>query len=192
MTVVGIGVWVLVLKAIPILREAKEEKPPPPVPAHESRDFNYRLILPQGPWIQDSQVRLQLKANLLAMRRTNPAAWFALAARNYKTRMPRDPEVIEEAVSRLNGYFKSLEWESGSDGTLAGRRALRVVFHGQAGDSTMEGECYILTCNGMAYWFTTWAPLRTNSQLTEEFRKIREGFSLLKEREGWSEKRKKE
>src|SRR5258708_7318141 len=124
MTVVGIGVWVLVLKAIPILREAKEEKPPPPGPPHESRDFNYRLILPQGPWIQDSQVRLQLKANLLAMRRTNPAAWFALAAQHYKNRIPPDSEVIEEAVSRLNGYFKSLEWESGSDGTLAGRRAL--------------------------------------------------------------------
>jgi hypothetical protein len=92
--------------------------------------------------------------------------------------------VIEEAVRRLNGYFKNLEWESGSDGTLAGRRALRVVFHGQAADSTMEGECYILTGNGMAYWFTTWAPLRNNSQLTEEFRKIREGLSLLKEREG--------
>ncbi len=183
MAVVGIGIWVLVLKAIPILREKEEEKRPPPVSAHESREFNFRLILPKSPWTQDDQIRIHLKANILAMRRTNPTGGFALAARDYKTRNPRDSEGIEEAVSRLNGYFKNLEWEPANEGTLAGRKALRIVFQGSAGGSTMEGECYILTYKGIAYWFTTWAPLREGPQLGEEFSNIRDGFSLLKERE---------
>jgi hypothetical protein len=189
MSVVGIGIWVLVVKAIPILREKKQEKRPPPVSAHESREFNFRLILPKSPWTQDDQIRIHLKANILAMRRTNPTAGFALAARDYKTRSPRDSEVIEEAVSRLNGYFKNPEWEPANEGTLAGRKALRIVFQGSAGGSTMEGECCILIYKGIAYWFTTWALLGEGPQLGEEFNKIRDGFSLLKERESSIEKR---
>jgi hypothetical protein len=190
MALVGMGVWVLVVKAIPILREKEKEKAPLPVSAHESRDFNYRLILPKSPWDQDTQVRIGLKANLLAMRRTNPTGWFALAARDYKTRNPRDTEAFDEAVSRLDGYFKNLEWEPATDGTLAGRKAGRLIFQGSADGSTMEGECYILIYRGIAYWFITWAPLTDAPQLKEEFRQIREGFSLLKEREGWTEKAK--
>jgi hypothetical protein len=190
MALVGIGIWVLVVKAIPILREKEKEKPPPPVSAHESRDFNYRLIIPKSPWDQDNQVRIALKANLLAMRRTNPTGWFALAARDYKTRNPRDTEAFDEAVSRLDGYFKNLEWEPATEGTLAGRKAQQLIFQGSADGSTMEGECYILIYRGIAYWFITWAPLADARQLKEEFRQIRQGFSLLKEREGWTEKAK--
>src|SRR5260370_24570734 len=127
MSVVGIGIWVLVVKAIPILHEKAEEKRPPPVSSHESREFNFRLILPKSPWTQDDQIRIHLKANILAMRRTNPTAGFALAARDYKTRSPRDSEVIEEAVSRLNGYFKNPEWEPANEGTLACRQALPIA-----------------------------------------------------------------
>jgi hypothetical protein len=184
MTVVGVGVWQLVLKAIPILSEKGEEKSAPPVSAHESQEFNYRLVIPKSPWTQDNEVRLQLKANVLVMRRTEPTAWFALAARDYKTRVPRDSEVLEEAVSRLSGYFKNLEWEQAAGDTLAGRKALRLIFQGNVGDSTMNGECLILIYQGIAYWFTTWAPFGEIPQVANEFRQIREGFSLVNEREG--------
>ena len=188
MALVGMGIWVLVVKAIPILREKEKEKPPPLPFAHESPEFNYRLVVPKSPWDQDSQVRIALKANLLTMRRTNPTGWFALAARDYKTRNPRDTEAFDEAVSRLDGYLKNLEWEPATEGMLAGRKAQQLIFRGSADGSTMEGECYILIYRGIAYWFITWAPLADARQLKEDFRQIREGFSLLKEREGWTEK----
>src|SRR5262249_38284533 len=91
---------------------------------HESSQFNYRFALPGEPWQSDDATRVAIKANLLVLRRSNPDAWVALAAREYKGRMPRDGENVEEAVRRLRGYFnESLEYESAGDAQLADRPA---------------------------------------------------------------------
>src|SRR5207245_9953055 len=97
------------IKGFPVLEPPGGQKAPSAVPPHESREFNYRFVFPGGSWKQDNEARVHVKANLLAMRRTNPDAWFALAARDFKTRTPDKNEVIKEEEKRLAGYFQQFE-----------------------------------------------------------------------------------
>src|SRR5262249_52396524 len=55
----------------------------------------------------------------------------------------------------------------------------------------MTGECLRLADQGIGYWFLTWAPTEAHDAVAEEWASARKGFSLLKEREGWSEKQAK-
>jgi len=169
------------IKGFPVLEPPGGHEAPSAVPPHESREFNYRFIFPGGSWKQDNEARVHVKANLLAMRRTNPDAWFALAARDFKTRTPDKNEATTEAVKRLEGYFHGLEWDPAPDSSLAGQPAFVVNFQGKVGPTLMRGECYILTRGNMTYWFTTWCAAKDVASLTPEWPKIREGFSLLSE-----------
>src|SRR5260370_33059809 len=85
------------IKGFPVLEPPGGHEAPSAVPPHESREFNYRFIFPGGSWKQVKEARVHVKANLLAMRRTNPDAWLALAARDFKTRTPDKNEVTQEA-----------------------------------------------------------------------------------------------
>ena len=167
----------------PTLEVPRTHEPRAVVPSHESKEFNYRFIFPDRVWKKDDQARLHVKANCLAMRRTNPDAWFALAARDFKTRTPEKEELVKEAVQRLGGYFKQFEWDPAPDSSLAGQPAWTLKFQGQADNTLMRGECYIIVHKTTAYWFTTWCAVKDAPSLAVEWPKIREGFSLLEFRE---------
>jgi hypothetical protein len=169
------------IKGFPVLEPPGGHEPPTAAPSHESREFNYRFVFPESAWKQDNQARVHVKANLLAMRRTNPDAWFALAARDFKNRTPNKSEVIDEALKRLGGYFQNFEWDPGPDSSLSGQPTWVVNFQGKVDNTLMKGECYILTHQNMTYWFTTWCPAKDAPALASEWAKIREGFSLLPE-----------
>jgi hypothetical protein len=128
-------------------------------------------------------------ATLLTMRRTDPNGWLALAARDYKTRTPRDAEVIDETVGQLGEFFKNFEWSLKEDGELAGRRAQRLSFQGSVNHVLMRGECAVLTAEGFAYWFVTWGPAEFEKPSQREFAALPQGFRLEKDREGWAEQR---
>jgi hypothetical protein len=181
---VGLGIWI-----VPKLRQLLEQDEGPTGQLHTSREYNYSFLVPGKPWKQDDSLRVPLKANLLTMRRTDPNAWLALAAQDYKTRTPRDAEMLDEAVRRLGGYFKNFEWEQQGDVQVGNQRAQWLVFHGDVNDIHMSGQCYVLVHQGIAYWITTWAPAEYADMVAKDFNEIRERFTVLKEREGWTEKR---
>jgi hypothetical protein len=147
---------------------------------------------PGGEWKEDKAVKIGVNANLLALRRTDPNVWLTLTAQDYETRMPRDAEIVDEAVRRLQGYFKNLEWELKPDDQMADQRAVHFGFQGEVNHVVMTGDCYLLADKGIAYWLTTWGPRGTSPSAElarEELAEARKGFQLLRERDGWTEKR---
>jgi len=173
----------LAIKGFPVLEKPGGKEPPAATQIHESKEFKYRFVFPDSAWKQDNTTRLHIKANCLAMRRTNPSAWFGLAAREFRTRTPYKQEVTDEAVKRLEGYFKELEWDHAPDGFLAQQPAWIFVFQGKVDNTLMKGECQILSHNNTVFWFTTWCAAQDAGALASEWPKIREGFSLLDSRE---------
>ena len=167
------------LYGFPSLEKPGGKEPPRAASVHESKEFNYRFVFPDSAWKQDNPTRMNVKANLLAMKRTNPNGWFSLAGRAYKNSAPEKNEVITEAVKRLEGYFQELEWDPAPDGFLAQRLARVVVFQGKADHTLMKGECYILSHKNIVYWFITWCPMRDGPAMASEWPKIRDGFSLI-------------
>jgi hypothetical protein len=180
--IAGLAVY-FAIEGFPVLEPPGGHPTHTALPSHESRQFNYRFVFPDAAWKQDNQARVHVKANLLAMRRTDPDAWFALAARDFKTRTPSKTEVIDEAVKRLEGHLRQFEWDPAPDGSLAGLPAWVVKFQGKVDNAIMKGECYILSRHTITYWFTSWCPAKDANAMASEWPKIREGFSLLQTKE---------
>ncbi len=157
-------------------------------PAVKSPTANFRFRLPGGSWEQVRDVEHQFGVNL-ALRRTEPNAWLALLYRDYKDRMPRDDEVLGAATARLRAYFPVLEWEQRDEDVLGGRPAQRIIFQGESKSVPVSGECVMTAHGGIAYWFFTWTPSGGDlAAAQEEWAALRQGFALLKERDGWSGK----
>ncbi len=157
----------------------------------EFPQFNCRFLKPGLPWDkEDGKIKRGLEA-VLVMHRTGPQAWLALLAKDYKDHTPRDSTVRDEATRCLGGYFHkdSLEWEQAEDSELAGQRAQRLLFRGEADNEAMRGECWILAHQGIAYWLLTWAPANVMETAGEEFADLRQRFALLNNRQDWTEKR---
>jgi hypothetical protein len=182
----GVAGWLARGLLFPANETADSE--PSPGGAYESRMYNYRFQYPPAPWKLDRPTGLGLHTNM-AFRRTDPNAWLAILTADFKTRTPTDAEMVDEGVRRLKAYFKnSLEWEQKPDGELAGLRAQRLEFVGQANSVDVSGEVYLLAYNGVGYWFATWAPTESKDALADTWDAIRGGLALGKEREGWAVK----
>jgi hypothetical protein len=164
------------------------------VPPLQSAALNFHFRTPRAPWAQDKGVERELGANF-AMRRSDPNAWFALAARDYKDRTPRDDEMLREAVARLRKLFKKgVEWEQRDEDSFADLPAQRLVFTAEnANNVPVSGECLMTAHRGVAYWFFGWTPSTADpsvlAAVQQEWGDVRQGFALLKEREGWVGKR---
>jgi hypothetical protein len=94
-------------------------------------------------------------------------------------------------MRRLRGYFQTWEWENAEEVVLAGKPAHRFKFQGEVDNVLMSGECVMLAYRGYAYWLVTWAPKTEVEAAAGEWAALREGFSLLNQREGWTEKQPK-
>lgn len=186
----GGSVWWLVKKGVPLLPNIDLVEGGGGSGGHTSKEFNYRLTYPPAPWERDDRTGIDFRANL-AFRRTNPTAWFALIARDYKTRTPRDSEIQEQGVRLLEDFFEDVGRDSAPQTTLAGQPAQRFVFQGisKKTNANMAGECTQLAHQGVAYWLITWAPAEQIQTAQKEFEALRQRFSLLNERHDWQEKR---
>jgi hypothetical protein len=155
-------------------------------PALVSTEANYRFRYPQFPWEQDGQLESAFGANL-GMQRRDPSAWLAFLVIDYKDRTPREDELVRLAAARLKKYFnKGLEWRKEDDAPFAGRTAQYIVFRGERENVHVSGECYLLAHQGVAYGLFTWAPSSSDLDAAQqEWASIREGFTLLNERDGW-------
>lgn len=156
--------------------------------------YNARFAFPGKPWQRDKKIQRNLDVHIGMKSADNNR--MALLFKDYKTRMPSDAEMVEEARSRLNAYFQGLEWERKTydePARLAGRPAQVIAFQGDNAEQvTMNGECYTMAYRGYGYWFFTWAPL---SDLEQDGDAIRAGWARLRQRltlddgrKGWQEK----
>jgi hypothetical protein len=159
-----------------------------PMPAQS----NCRFKLPGGSWRPDDEARVGLGVNL-ALRRARPSSAIALYYRDYKTRLPRDDEMKQEALARLRSYFREREpeWElrpRSDEDRLGGQPALRMDFKGlDPHQVEVGGECFMTAYRGIGYWLFTWGPTDDRDRLGPEWESLRQGFALLDQREGWKE-----
>jgi len=160
----------------------------------KSLAMNFRFRYPRGPWEREPAVEREVGASF-AMRRRDPNSWFAVVVRDFKDRMPRDDEMVREAVGRLGKLFKKgTEWEQRDQDSFADLPAQRFVFSAENHNNVpVSGECLMTAYNGIGYWFFGWTPSATDegvlADVQQEWGTVRQGFGLLKEREGWTGKR---
>ena len=150
---------------------------------------NFRINPPGSPWKQDTALQVQMHVDL-AYRRTGPSSAVALAFKDYQTRLPRDAELIDDALGKINIYLTNVEFELKPKGEqkLGGRPALALEFTGEDPEHVLvEGECLATAYRGFGYWFFSWGPQDQHDNLTAEWANLRQGFALGKLREGWTE-----
>ena len=127
----------------------------------------------------------------LAYRRTGPSSAMALAFKDYQKRLPRDAELIDEALGKIHTYLGNVEYEikpKGEEVKLGGQPALALEFTGEDPEHVLvEGECLTTASRGFGYWYFAWGPQEEHDNLTAEWATLRQGFSLGKLREGWTE-----
>jgi hypothetical protein len=153
-------------------------------------EANCRFRAPGRPWHQDKTAQGSLGVNL-ALRRGSTGNGLALYFHDYATHAPRDAELVDDAVLRLSGYFKRLEYElkPRNDATrLGGRSARELEFVGLDGDSVqVSGVCLLTAHRGVAYLFFTWGPIDDRESLLPDWEELRGRFAILNGREGWKE-----
>jgi hypothetical protein len=149
------------------------------------RKYNFRYRAPDSPWTADQDLKLAMKVEF-AYRRSSPNRWLALVAKDYKDRSPRDSDLHDEIIPRLRAYFKDMEYGAPRNLEFAGKPAKVLEFQGQVNSVMMNGECVMLSNQGIGYWLLTWSPLVDKDQALEEWPALRERFSLMNERDGWS------
>ena len=157
--------------------------------ARQANELNYSLPHPGRPWKEDDAARFKMQVNRV-FRRTRPAGSFALLVRDYKTRLPGDAELTDEALSKLRNCFpKRLEWEPRSDESLGGQPARALAFEAaDAGEVDVSGEVAMVGYRGFAYWLFFWGPASEKEALAPEWERVRGSFALGNRREGWKER----
>jgi len=163
----------------------------PEVPSAQGADAaNYRFTPPKTGWEGNREALIGLGVNF-ALSRREPGNSLALYYRDFKTRLPTEAEMLDLTVTKLRGYFKPLEYESKvrPDFKLGGRPvALSLEFQGTDPDSVpMSGEVLVVAYRGIGYWFFNWCPQETKDTASADWEGLRGGFTLLNNREGWSE-----
>jgi hypothetical protein len=152
-------------------------------------DASYSLPTLGRGWKKDSELQLRMHV-ATAARLRQPAAAMAFVSRDYKTRLPGDGELIDEALAKLHNQFKRVEWENApGEALLAGRKALAINFDATDADEVdVLGTAYSLAYRGVGYWLILWSPAGDKEQAAPELERIRASFGLSPSfREGWQE-----
>ena len=148
----------------------------------------FKLSLPKDVWVGDMQLKTTLKA-LVALKSDAPA-WLAVAVKDYGMHKPRNAELVQEAMERLEQYYgEALEVAATTEqAQLAGISGQRLTFKGQLNNVFWWGECYMLAHHGFGYWFFIAAPtLPEAQQHLAELQANNRGFVPVTERRGWRE-----
>lgn len=152
-------------------------------------NFSFR---PEAGWRPDVGLRDKLRASV-AVTLPKPRSHAALFYRDFAKRAPSDAELLDRALKHLRAYFLNVYYDdpfqgekNGRTGLLGGEPAIVFPFDATDRDEVpMRGQCYVLTRRGYAYWFVSWGPADNYDELEERWDKLRQGFKLYNEREGW-------
>jgi hypothetical protein len=149
----------------------------------------FRLILPPDTWKVD-KTKTGLRP-LVALRRSDPDVWLAVAAQDYGVHRPRDAELMQQAMGRLEKYFgDNLELAARPEAReFVGEPAQVLEFKGMANSAVWHGECYALTHHGIGYWLFVAAPTvaQARAALAELQQTRGKGFMPITDREGRTE-----
>jgi hypothetical protein len=183
--VIGVAVW-----GAPWLLQLLQKEQSETSNAPENEKGNFKFVAPTGPWRPNRDAARDLAVSFV-LARQEPSNTLALFYRLYKNRLPSEAEMQDVPLLKLRKYFTSLEWERKpkAEGKLGGQ-PVAVVLEFQGVDPTgveMTGEVWAVGWRGIGYWFFTWCPSTQKETGSAEWDKLRSGFTLLKNFEGWTE-----
>jgi hypothetical protein len=156
----------------------------------ERMEGAYQFVPPGKDWKKDTDLRLRMQVGG-AWRRSRDAAAMAFLARDYKTRLPGEGELIGDALARLRLQFKRVDWErSPVEALLGGQPAQAIDFDAtDAEEVDVRGRAYLLGYRGYGYWLFLWSPSGDGGQAAADAELVRAAFALNPTfREGWQEK----
>jgi hypothetical protein len=190
--VIGLGIAVAVWGGMWLIHLNKTDSTSDDPIRAVSQANNFRFPLPGKPWRRDANLELKMHVNL-GMRSTDHNSGMALFFKDYKTRLPSDAELVDEALGKIRAYFQGVEWEQkprDDEVTLGGHPALYLAFVAEDAEHVpMKGECHMVAFRGFAYWFFTWTPDDDNKDASRaQGDELRQSFQLLDGRKGWTEK----
>lgn len=149
----------------------------------------FKLLLLKNTWDQDRELKSHFGA-LGAWRNKSDELWLAIAVKDYGTTRPRDAELVQQGIEKLEGQFgESLELAAKTEpAEVAGVAAQRLTFKGQLGAVVSWGECTMFSYHGFAYWLFLGGPsLEDISTYAAELKKPETGIALETDRKGWRE-----
>lgn len=150
--------------------------------------FNFNFSPPASPWSSNVlEARQGLQANALAYAHPDTGMTFALAARDYKDRAPRERDLTAGLKSRL-GFFRNAASEPIADAKLLGKPATGYKFIGEVDAVPVTGECFAVGHQGVAYWWFQYGPSDGYEAAAKEVRKLRDGLVPQGARDKWEEK----
>ena len=156
------------------------------------RAHNLSFETPGEPWVMDDDTRAKLgPPMILAFKRTEPEAFFAVGARDYDRREPR-PSDLRSTVDRvLERNFDEVTRTQMENITFLGQPAT-VAFSFTArlksDGASVAGLCYATGHKGIGYWSLSWANEKDAEGQAATFEAIREKLKLDKGRDNWTAK----
>src|SRR5947209_5936635 len=149
----------------------------------------FRLLLAKDVWTPDKDLRTRLGA-LGAWQNKDAGVWLAIAVKDFGTHNPREAELVQSGMERLEAYFgEALELAAKTESVeFAGTAAQKLTFKGQLNAVVRWGECVMLAHQGFGYWIFLAGPTLEETQpLEDELKAEQTGFALETDRKGWRE-----
>ncbi len=149
----------------------------------------FKLLLTKNIWTPDKELKQHLGA-LGAWMNKQDDLWVAVAVKDYGMQKPRDAELVQLGMERLEQHFgDGLELAAKTEAVdFAGPPAQKLTFKGQLGAVRWWGECIMFSHHGFGYWVFVAGPTIEDIQpLENELKNEDTGFSLVTDRKGWRE-----
>jgi hypothetical protein len=147
----------------------------------------YQLVLSKAEWSLDNEVKSKLGAHT-AWKHNELDFWFALVVKDHASQKPRDAEMLQFALSKLENQFgDALELGAKAEpAKFDGLPAQKIQFKGQIKTSNWLGECYMFFKDGIAYYCYLGSPDWETVQKYAASLPERH-FNVMVERRGWRE-----
>jgi hypothetical protein len=149
----------------------------------------FRLLLLKNTWTPERELRLHLNA-LGAWMNKQDDIWLAVAVKDYGTLKPREAELVQLGIERLEQHFgDALDLAAKTEPIdFIGPPAQKLTFKGRTGAVTWWGECIMFAHHGFAYWIFLAGPtLEDLEPVMNTLKNEDTGFSLVTDRKGWRE-----
>jgi len=127
--------------------------------AQQLGDHNLSFESPGEPWVIDEDTRAKVGPPMIvAFKRTEPEAYFAIGAKDYDTREPRPSDLRSSVDHFMDHQFDEVMRTPIPDVTFLGQPAVVAFqFIGKLKDGTgIAGLCYAASYKGIGYWSLSW------------------------------------
>lgn len=155
------------------------------------RNHNLYLDPPGEPWVRDEDVSAKLgPPMIIAFKRSEPDAYFAIGARDYESKEPRPRDLRITIDTVLDRAFEEVQKTQLTGLTFLGQPA-QVSFSftaNQKDGDRVTGLCFATHYRGIAYWSLSWAGEKDAESQAEVFDAIRSKLKIGTARDNWTAK----